>query len=305
MGMAAFKFSAQRYKLAGLGLLLVASLFSCDPQIQYDGRGNTLNTAKESLAIAFLLHAVDETLDRHILSPNITPDSAAFCADLDDSGPGNWPREFVMDFGTGCTDEHGVTRSGTLRVTLTGPHDEPGSVATLTFEGFSIHPPEAYSEPWLLTDPTIVVEGVRTLERQNVQGLAAWDCSHDLTAHFLNHELTDQMVGQRFALSGWDGGDSHFGYLGTHTTTRDGGPDIIRTLADTLLHVDACMEPVQGVFVIDRSADETEVHGWLTSEMQPLEEAVLDFGQGSCDSVAEITVLDEVEVVPVGYFTNW
>lgn len=284
-----------------VSLVALSTLHSC----RYNGQWLTMNTAKETLAMCFVLNTLDATLDPFVLNGE-AQDSAA-CPDMEDSGVATWPREILIDFGTGCTDNHDVTRKGQLLVTQSAPHNEIGAVFIVEFEGFSIVPPEAYQEPWLHTDPTMYITGERTLVRapNDNQGRPKWYCSHHLTANFLNHTLTDQMEGMRMAADSDDPDRWNPAYSGSHTTSTDAGPEIIRSISDALVFSRDCGEPVQGVFLIDRSAHETEVQGVLTSHPEPLPDAVLDLGDGVCDGMASITVEERVSNVTIGVFTNW
>lgn len=294
-----------RMKTSVFGLVLALATLSTLNSCRYNGQWLTLNTAKESLAMCFVLNTVDATLDQYVLNGEV-PDSLA-CAEIDDSGAGFWPREVLIDFGSGCTDGLDVTRKGQVIVTQSAPLEETGAVLTVVFDGFSIIPPEAYQEPWIHTDPTMYITGERNLIREpnDSQGRPQWSCTHSLTANFLNHTLTDQMEGMRMAADGEDPDDWNPAYNGSHTTTTDGGAEIIRSISDAVVFSRGCGEPVQGVFLIDRSAHETEVQGILTSRPEPLPEAVLDLGDGACDGLASITVENRVSNVTMGVFTNW
>ena len=55
------------------------------------------------------------------------------------SGQDFWPRNIVIDYGTGCAGLNDVIRSGKIIITLSGPRRETGSVRTLTFEDYYIN----------------------------------------------------------------------------------------------------------------------------------------------------------------------
>ena len=55
------------------------------------------------------------------------------------SPPTRFPLQVTLDFGTGCTDRHGVTRKGKIIITYSGPLYLPGNSATTTFEGYYVN----------------------------------------------------------------------------------------------------------------------------------------------------------------------
>jgi len=56
-----------------------------------------------------------------------------------DADVNNWPKTITIDFGSaGCTGVDGVFRKGMITVTLTGRIRTPGSVWTITFNGYTV-----------------------------------------------------------------------------------------------------------------------------------------------------------------------
>lgn len=49
-----------------------------------------------------------------------------------------FPKNIVINFGTGCTSQNGITRSGKIMVHLTDSLRRPGSVATMTFDNYFV-----------------------------------------------------------------------------------------------------------------------------------------------------------------------
>ena len=86
------------WTLGMVSLVGLTALNSC----RMNGRQLTLNTAKESLAMCFVLHTLDATLDEYVMTGEAL--DSLDCAEIEDSGPGSWPREIHIDFGPGCTD---------------------------------------------------------------------------------------------------------------------------------------------------------------------------------------------------------
>lgn len=51
----------------------------------------------------------------------------------------SWPKDIVIDFGTGCTGDDGVVRSGQILVHMTKAYIDSGSVSTLTFNNYFVN----------------------------------------------------------------------------------------------------------------------------------------------------------------------
>lgn len=52
---------------------------------------------------------------------------------------GTWPKDVVIDFGTGCTGDDGVIRSGQILVHMTKAYIDSGSVSTITFNNYVVN----------------------------------------------------------------------------------------------------------------------------------------------------------------------
>ncbi len=55
------------------------------------------------------------------------------------AGEDFWPRNIVIDYGTGCEGLFDVVRSGTILITLSGRGVIVGSVRTLTFQDYYVN----------------------------------------------------------------------------------------------------------------------------------------------------------------------
>lgn len=66
---------------------------------------------------------------------NLTSTCAIVTIDKPDTT--NFPKLITIDFGTGCTDNWGVVRSGKIIANITGKYRESGTVITVTLENFT------------------------------------------------------------------------------------------------------------------------------------------------------------------------
>ena len=60
------------------------------------------------------------------------------CAAVTATRLNGFPKNIVINFGTGCTSQNGITRSGKIVVILTDSLRRPGSVATMTFDNYFV-----------------------------------------------------------------------------------------------------------------------------------------------------------------------
>jgi hypothetical protein len=182
--------------------------------------------------------------------------------------PGLFPKTITIDFGTGCTGRDGHTRRGKIITVYTGKMKLAGSKATTTFDGFYFD--------------SIKVEGTHIIENNST------DTNLVFTLTLQNGKLT--------APSG-----DYVAVNRTHTWTQIAGG--------------ATHQPADDVFKVTGSSDGTvQVLGltfqWTTDIIQPLvrkftcpwfvsgqvkithdtHTAILDYGNGSCDNQATLTV---------------
>lgn len=193
-----------------------------------------------------------------------TETPVGICASITITTPnsGEYPKEFLIDFGTGCKDDNNLTRKGKLKVILSGPIITTGSKMTIERIDYSIN--------------NIKLEG--TLEYTNtttVETVPQW------TRKITNGKLTD-LQGGVYTNSGTyttkqtAGVNTPFVLAdnvyeiteGSHTVTDAKGTTLTLTVKETLIKKYSC------TFI---SKGQLKIQGGILN-------GVVDYGNNECDA---------------------
>ncbi|MBL7942606.1 MAG: hypothetical protein JNM00_07560 [Flavobacteriales bacterium] len=185
------------------------------------------------------------------------------CVTVTESGV-DYPKTITLDFGDGCTDPLGITRSGQLIISLTGDMIDEGSVRTVTFNDYSIngHP----------------ISGSRVTTNTGTDGSGHPTFSRVVDVDIIRDgELFQRNMNETVTwLSGYDTepcGDNIFGVTGSGVVIRPDGISVTRTIIEQLIMDGTCGYITQGVVEVER----------------PIGTATINFGDGTCDDIATVT----------------
>nr|WP_294788142.1 hypothetical protein [uncultured Flavobacterium sp.] len=251
-----------------LALICVSafSLFSCSNDNNEGTASTDLTNIGASIAID-TSNEMDLSTGLAVTTASTTAKTTetvvGICAAITITSPSGseYPKEFLIDFGTGCKDENNLTRKGKLKITLSGPITTTGSKMTIERIGYSI------------TD--IKLEG--TIEYTNtttVPTIPQW------TRKITNGKLTDKK-GAVYTNSGTyttkqtAGVDTPYVLSdnvyeitdGTHTVTASDGTTLTLTVKQTLTKRYNC------TFI---SKGQLKIQGGILN-------GVVDYGNGDCD----------------------
>jgi hypothetical protein len=191
--------------------------------------------------------------------------TVAPCATVTASSLTTFPRTFTIDFGTGCT-HNGLTRSGILTITLSGPLMQAGSEMTITrnnyfINGYHVEGTVVYLNQ--TTNPSIpqwtrtVTNGVLTTP----SGLV-YNHSGQRTVRQIEGAGTLVLGDNVYEVT-----------AGSHTITRPNGTTLTSTVITPLIKQYACLYISQGVLHLEG----TVLNGDL------------DYGNNTCDNQAVFT----------------
>jgi hypothetical protein len=187
------------------------------------------------------------------------------CAEITDSGESDYPRTLVIDFGDGCTNENGVTRTGQITVVLTGDvYTEVGATRTFTTDNFQVN------------DVEITAEKVLTNTGEDAEGHPTFSRTADMIVSRNGHTFFRTAEGTMTWLAGYDTADCFDNIVqrdGTANHTRENGNASITRVVDAVVYDQPCGYPVSGIVTIDR----------------PFADVIIDFGDGTCDNLASVT----------------
>ena len=192
---------------------------------------------------------------------------------------GVWPKTITIDYGTGCIGFHDNTRSGSIIILVTGPRKEMGSKKTVTFENYFFN--------------GIKVEGTKEFENlglNNNQNL-------EFSVKLMNGKLTlvnGKVIERSFEhKKEWIAGqltrniwDDEFLVTGTANGININGVAYTNTIMTALHWKRVCKFVVSGIVKIEREGKE------------PVE---INYGDGECDSVADVTAGGETKQIQLRF----
>lgn len=188
---------------------------------------------------------------------------------VDPKGADNFPKTVTVDFGSGCTGIDGKVRSGKIITVFSGPMMTAGSTASTTFEDYKVD--------------SFMVDGTFAIQNTSTSNKMAW------TVTITDGKITNTNSGK------WIKRDA----VHEHTQIEGNGTPF---------------NPLDDVYEITGHATGSNSSGnsWSTDITQPLMRkfvcqwrekgkitlslksnsiiAVLDYGDGSCDDEATITI---------------
>lgn len=187
------------------------------------------------------------------------------CATVTITPASGFPKTIVIDFGTSCT-HNGITRSGKINVTLTDSVRKPGSIATMTFTNYFVN--------------LYKIEGTYKWTNTSTANTRSWDrvtTGGKITAPDARFWLHDgsRSVTQTAGVGTPTPIDDVFSiYPGTHTVTNSSNISRTCTILEALQRKVACSN-------IDKG--KIKVQG-------PNHYATIDFGDGTCDNLASLSI---------------
>lgn len=189
------------------------------------------------------------------------------CASVDVTPLVGFPKTITLDFGTGCTDAAGITRSGVITIVLSDSLRATGATAEMTFQNYFVqgHKLEG-SINWTNTSTVNERKWTRNVVNGKITppaGAAHWTFNSSRTiVHVAGAHTPMQFLDDEFDVTG----------IGSITNAAN----ITRT--DTILTA------LHKKFIcsnIDRGTVK------LTGSNHS---GVLDFGDGTCDRIATLTI---------------
>jgi len=189
-----------------------------------------------------------------------------FCASLDFSG-NNQSGEIVLDFGNGCTDPRGNTRSGVIRLQYSGgPANYEGFTVQLTFEDYKVN--------------GVLLSGTRTLRR--LRSTDAGVIRHEITLEDGRAEWPDGSVSTRsseFTREIHLLGQAVFLYGHAEGQNRRGRAYAMQ-INETLVYKRQCVLSDGIYMAVDGVKTFTSGGKSMT----------IDYGSGECDRTVTVTV---------------
>ena len=175
--------------------------------------------------------------------------------------PGAFPKTIVIDFGTGCTPINGtILRSGKINITLSDSLRKSGSVAVMTFDNYYVGGfKKEGTITWTNTSQGAVKSWTRTCADGKITTPNGRYWLHSGTQNITQTGGSQTLV---------------FSITGSHTVTNAAGISRTSEIIQALEKKVACEN-------IDKGSIKTS---------GPHHYAVIDFGDGTCDHKATISI---------------
>jgi len=193
---------------------------------------------------------------------------ALSCAAVSVTPQNSFPKTIVIDFGTGgCTSIDGITRSGKINIALSDSVHHHGTTAVMTFDNYHV---EGYkvegSITWTNTSTPNGISWTRVIAGGKITapgGNYYWLHEGSKTVH--------QTAGANTPLNLLD---DVYSITGNHTVTNPAGKSRTATITEALEKKVTCHNVTKGKIKIEG----------------PNHFAILDYGDGTCDRVATISI---------------
>ena len=258
--------SKKKLFLPILGFSMLLFMASCSKEANDDSIQALMESETWSQAMD---QSTEDLADAWVFRSDSDEVDLPSCVVITDSGADVYPRLISLDFGDGCTDNQGRTRTGIMHIAISAPWTEVGSEREVTFEDFT------FTRPMQVV--AVGIEGTRTLERLEPgdAGESRWSREVNTTLLLDGGDIAHTFSGIRRWISGENDSDSEqiFGRTGAGSHIRNGMVRN-RTIVEEVWVNRTCGEAVQGLVQVERPV---------------LEDFTIDYGAGECDGTATIT----------------
>jgi len=177
-----------------------------------------------------------------------------------------FPKNIAIDFGTGCTAPNGITRKGKINIVLSDSVRKANSTAVLTFTNYFVNGfKKEGTITWTNTSTAQIKSWQRKVENGKITNPAGRYWLHSGVKDVVQ---TEGYNTPRNLL------DDVFSITGNHTVTNSNGKSRTSTIVEAFQKKTICDNISKG---------KVKLEGLKHT-------AVIDFGDGSCDKIATISI---------------
>jgi len=208
-------------------------------------------------------------VENNVAGGNFAPDPGTVndfipCATVTITPASGFPKTIVIDFGTSCTF-NGITRSGKINIVISDSVRRNGSTAVMTFDNYFVN---LFKVEGTITWTNTSTPNTRSWSRKTENGKITSPTGRYWLHNGLRFVTQTAGVGTPAII------DDVFSITGNHTVTNAAGISRDITVLEALQKKNACAN-------IDKG--KLKVQG-------PNHYAVIDFGDGTCDNLASISI---------------
>ena len=252
----------------------LATFQSCQKDVDTNLTKTEQTTAEDILAQNDLTEMADAEIDDAIPDDLVggSADDRGGCATITYAQPkGTWPNTITIDYGNGCTQPGGITFKGKIIVKQSAKMTTAGATRQITYENFYVE--------------NVKIEGSRTVTNAglNAAGQPVFTKTGTETLTFPDGDTATRTINHvRTMTEGYNTNiraDNVWQVTGTDTGVNRNGDAFTVTIKTALTKKFTCPWLISGVI-------ELTVNGKTRS---------LDFGDGTCEREATLTLADGTE----------
>ena len=256
--------------LAGILIVLTVTLYSCKKDKEEETNNNQTEAAELSVANNIAETMYDDVFNVVLLDgqANNVAGRGNSCATvtLNNSDPDTYPKIMTLDFGSGCTGFDGLTRKGKIIATLSGRIRTAGTSISISFDNYSVNDFKLEGQFSITNNSG---NSGLSFTTQTTNGKLTYPGGTLYYTHSGNHTLTQTAGAGTVTFL-----DDSFSLTGSGTTTSSLGNSLTVNITTPLVKKATCANIVSGV----EQFTYNNING------------TLDFGDGSCDNLALLTI---------------
>lgn len=186
---------------------------------------------------------------------------------LDDTIPNSYPKTLIVDFGSGCTSADGIFRKGKLTYVFSAPIYFPGATVSVTFAQYVVNG-YGLQGTYLITNATTGTDLIINTKVTN--GIITYP---NATNYHYSHNKTYTMTAGGDTPN--DFTDDVYDITGNSAFSDAAGNTLVFNVTTALVKSFSCHNISKGVVGFSYNND---ING------------TIDFGDGTCDNLATVTV---------------
>ncbi|MCF8378659.1 MAG: hypothetical protein K9H49_03720 [Bacteroidales bacterium] len=267
-----------------LGIFAISFSFTSCDQDNVEKTNNNITTASDYtsiLGIMDLAEIDDATADDGLKSAAALDYVPCFEVTVHDNGTAEfWPRSWTFSYtNEDCVDFFGNTKLGAVNVLLTGYWKNEGSSRTITYEDFTINGNKLEGTRTILNTGLNDMQNL-TFERSCVN--ASYSQGDTATMTWESNRNVEMINGYETFIAA----DDEYMVAGGASGVNFEGKAFTASITEELHYMRCSMFPVSGIVTIDIDGGSS---------------IYINYGEGTCDNVAEVTIDDLTTEITLGH----
>jgi len=267
-----------------LGIFAISFSFTSCDQDDVEKTNNNITTASDYtsiLGIMDLAEIDDATADDGLKSATVLDYVPCFEVIIHDNGTSDfWPRSWTFSYtNENCVDCFGNTKLGSVNVLLTGYWKNDSTSRTITYDNFSINGNKLEGTRTILNTGFNEMQNL-TFERSFLN--ASYSQGDTATMTWESNRNVEMINGFETFIAA----DDQYMVAGGASGVNFEGKSFTASITEELHYKRCSMFPVSGSITIDIE-DESSIF--------------INYGEGECDNIADVTIDDVTTEITLGH----